>query len=144
MTTHAIAPDTTRRPDRPQPAPTHWHGYLWTGSGQEWGRLGKSDSLDLNSPDRPPVRTAEWLRKSPRLLQGTWPDPAAARDWLAGEWEKACEHALNPVPDWVRGDDRAERALLAIQTGCWPSYALWLRGGMLVCMAVVGTADSCH
>lgn len=47
-------------------------------------------------------------------------------------------------PDWVRGDDRAERALLAIQTGCWPSYALWLRGGMLVCMAVVGAADGCH
>lgn len=142
--THQIAPDTTRRPDRPAPTPTHWHGYLWQGSGQEWERLGKLDSLDLNSPDRPPDRTAEWLRKSPRLCVAVHTDPVAARDWLIGEWETAAERAMTPVPDWVRDSDRAERALLAIRTGCWPSYGLWLRGGMRVCMAVVGTAGRCH
>ena len=134
MTTHAIAPDTTRRPDRPQPAPTHWHGYLWTGSGQEWERLGKADSLDLASPDRPPVRTAEWLRKSPRLLQGTWPDPAAARDWLAGEWEKVCEHALNPAPTgcaattapsgrcWRSRRAAGRRTRCGCAAGCWCAW----------------------
>lgn len=142
--THPIAPDTTRRPDRPAPTPTHFHCYRWSGSGQEWERLGKTDSLDLNSPERPPDRTSEWLKKSPRLVAAVHTEPAAARDWLVGEWEKACDRALNPVPDWVRHSDHAERALLAIETGCWPSYSQWLAGGTLVKMAVVGTPEHCH
>lgn len=141
---HPIAPDTTRRPGQPAPTPTHYHGYQWSGSGQEWERLGKVDSLDLNSPDRPPDRTVEWLGKSPGLLQSVHTDPAAACDWLIGQWEKACERPMYPVPDWVRDDDRAERALEGIVTGCWPSYSQWVAGGMKVCMAIVGTADRCH
>ncbi|MEU8800528.1 hypothetical protein [Spirillospora sp. NPDC048819] len=67
MTGHQVAPDTTKRPDV---EPTHYHCYRWSGSGQEWERLGRTDSLDLNSPDRPPDRTAEWLAKSPGAHPG--------------------------------------------------------------------------
>lgn len=141
---HPIAPDTTRQPGRPQPTPTHFHCYRWSGSGQEWERLGKTDSLDLNSPDRPPDRTSEWLGKSVRLLAATFVEAKDARDWLIAEWEAACERPMYPVPDWVRHDDRAERALHGIETGCWPSYSVWVAGGMLVKLAVVGTNQGCH
>ncbi|TMQ99169.1 hypothetical protein ETD83_18405 [Actinomadura soli] len=63
------------------------------------------------------------------------------------EWErlgKTDEKALNPVPDWVGREDRAARALRAIETCCWPSYSQWLVGGVIVFMAVVGTDGACH
>ncbi|MFV2179279.1 hypothetical protein ACFHW2_31490 [Actinomadura sp. LOL_016] len=43
-----------------------------------------------------------------------------------------------------RVEARAECALVAIKTCCWPSYSQWLVGGMIVFMAVVGTSGSCH
>ncbi|MGP4026103.1 hypothetical protein [Actinomadura sp. 3N407] len=55
MAGHQVAPDTTKRPDV---EPTHYHCYRWSGGGQEWERLGRTDSLDLNSPERPPDRTS--------------------------------------------------------------------------------------
>lgn len=142
MHQHPIAPDTTKRWLNPKP--THYHCYRWQGSGQEWERLGKTDSLDRHSPDRPPERTSEWLGKNPRFIDAVHTDPAAARDWLIGEWETACSRALNPVPDWVSTEARAVTALEAITSGCWPSYGQWLAGGTIVFMAVVGTAESCH
>ncbi|WP_433465690.1 hypothetical protein [Spirillospora sp. CA-128828] len=138
---HQIAPDTTK-PSTVQP--THFHCYRWSGSGQEWDRIMRTDTLDLNSPDRPPVRTVEWLNKSARLIAATHGEPKDARDWLLGEWDQACEKALNPVPDWVSREDRGDRALRAIETGCWPSYSQWLAGGTIVLMSVVGTDRNCH
>ncbi|WP_433469560.1 hypothetical protein [Spirillospora sp. CA-128828] len=137
---HPIAPDTTKRSVQP----THYHCYKWSGSGQEWDRLGKTDTLDLNSPDRPPVRTADWPIKSPRLIAAVHTGPKDACDWLIAEWDQAREKALNPVPEWVSSEDRAVRALQAIETGCWPSYSMWLAGGVIVLTAVVGTAKRCH
>lgn len=139
--THPIAPDTTRRTGL---RVTHYHCYHWSGHGNEWARLGKSDTLDLNSPDRPPVRTVDWLRKSARFIAETHAEPVAARDWLVGEWDQARERALNPVPAWVDSRARAERALRAIETGCWPTYSQWLIGGVIVLWSVVGTAERCH
>ncbi|TDD33741.1 hypothetical protein E1287_18725 [Actinomadura sp. KC06] len=138
---HRIAPDAAR------PAAvrsTHYHCYKWSGSGQEWERLGKSDTLDLNSPDRPPVRTVDWLIKSPRFIAAVHAGPQAARDWLIGEWDRAREKAMTPVPEWVSSEDRAARALKAIETGCWPSYSQWLAGGVIVFLAVVGSDQTCH
>lgn len=138
---HQIAPDTTKRGG---PAATHWHCYRWSASGQEWARLGKTDTLDLHSPDRPPVRTSEWLNKAQRFIDAVHGDPKAARDWLLAEWEATKPRAMHPVPDWVNSEDRAVRALRAIETGCWPSYSQWLKGGTIVLLAVVGTANACH
>ncbi|TDB87127.1 hypothetical protein E1264_15600 [Actinomadura sp. KC216] len=139
--TQQIAPDTTRRAGV---QPTHYHCCAWSGAGREWERLGKTDTLDLNSPDRPPVRTVDWLIKSARFVAAVHTEPVAARDWLMGEWGRACEKALNPVPDWVGGEERAARALRAIETCCWPSYSQWLAGGVIVFMAVLGTDGTCH
>jgi hypothetical protein len=139
--THSIAPDTSR------PAgiqPTHYHCYRYSAAGAEWDRAMKADTLDLHSPDRPPVRTVDWLIKSPRLLAAVHSGPEAARDWLIGEWDAACERAINPVPDWVDSKERAGRALRAIETGCWPSWSQWCAGGVIVLMAVVGTDKDCH
>ncbi|XVQ10261.1 hypothetical protein ACQP1W_48445 [Spirillospora sp. CA-255316] len=141
MPDHPIAPDTTKGPTS---QPTHFHCYKWSGNGQEWERLGRTDTLDLNSPDRPPVRTVDWLIKSPRFIEAVHTDPAVARDWLLGEWETACQRAMNPVPEWVSSDARADRALEAIETGCWPTYSQWLLGGVIVIMSVVGTDRGCH
>jgi len=138
---YSVAPDGTKRTGT---QPTHYHCYRWSGSGQEWERLGKTDSLDQHSPDRPPVRTVDWLIKSPRLIAATCSTPEDARDWLIAEWEHACERPLNPVPDWVSSSDRAERALQAIGSGCWPTYSQWIAGGTIVFMSVVGTAERCH
>jgi hypothetical protein len=138
---HPIAPDTTKGP---RLVPTHYHCYRWSSSGQEWERVGRTDTLDLNSPNRPPERTVEWLGKSQRFIEAVRTDPASARDWLIAAWEQACERALNPVPDWVRNDDRADRALEAIEVGEWPSYSQWLAGGVIVFMSVVGTDQTCH
>jgi hypothetical protein len=141
MSQHPIAPDATRSS---AVKPTHYHCYRWSGSGQEWERLGRTDTLDRNSPDRPPVRTVDWLIKSPSFVQATPVLAADARDWLIAEWEQSCRKAMNPVPEWVRVDGRAERALQAVETGCWPSYSQWLTGGVIVFMAVVGTERTCH
>jgi hypothetical protein len=138
---HRIAPDTTRNLGV---RPTHYHCYRWSGAGQEWERLGRTDTLDLNSPDRPPVRTVDWLIKSASFVQATPCDPTEARDWLIAEWRRACDQALNPVPEWVSIEGRAERALKAIESGCWPSYSQWLTGGVVVFMSVVGTDRACH
>lgn len=138
---HIIAPDTTKRTGEP---PSHFHCYKWSSSGQQWANLGRTDTLDLNSPDRPPVRTSDWLIKSPRFIAATYVNPVQARDWLLSEWEKACERPMNPVPEWVDLDLRAERALRAIETGCWPSWSQWVAGGSIVLMAVVGTPQACH
>ncbi|TDB83626.1 hypothetical protein E1264_27670 [Actinomadura sp. KC216] len=138
---HRIAPDAARPSDV---QPTHYHCYKWTGGGQEWERLGKSDTLDLNSPDRPPIRTVDWLIKSARFIAAVHTDPQAARDWLIAEWDQAREKAMNPVPAWVSSQDRAARALKAIETGCWPSYGQWLTGGTIVLLAVVGSDRACH
>ncbi|CNG66419.1 Uncharacterised protein [Mycobacterium tuberculosis] len=138
---HQVAPDGAKRPAR---TPTHFHCYRWSGSGQEWDRMGRTDTLDVNSPERPPVRTGDWLTKSPRLIAGVYTSAEDARDWLIGEWEHACENAMNPVPEWVRSQDRARRALAAIRSGCWPSYSVWLAGGTIVFLSVVGTDQGCH
>lgn len=116
----------------------------WAGAGQERERTSKTDTLDLNSPDRPPVRTVDWLIKSPRLAAAVHVEPQAACDWLIGEWDRAREKAMTPVPEWVRGEGRAARALRAIETGCWPSCSQWLTGGTIVFLAVVGTDRTCH
>jgi hypothetical protein len=136
-----VAPDATRGSVR---NPTHYHCYQWSGSGQEWERLGRTDTLDVNSPDRPPVRTNDWLIKSPRLIAAVHTGAESACDWLIAEWERACQNALNPVPDWVSGTERAERALADIKAGCWPTYSQWLVGGVIVLMSVVGTDRTCH
>jgi hypothetical protein len=138
---HQIAPDTTKRSNV---APTHFHCYKWSSSGQEYERIGKSDTLDLNSPDRPPVRTVDWLIKSQRFIAEHHVAPKAARDWLVAEWEAAKPKALNPVPDWVSTEERGERALVAIETGCWPTWSQWLAGGTIVLWSVVGTSQACH
>jgi hypothetical protein len=139
--THRIAPDAAG-PQAVQP--THFHCYRWAGSGQEWERLGKTDTLDLNSPDRPPVRTVDWLLKSSRFIAAVHADPSPARDWLVSEWDEAREKAMTRVPEWVSSEERAVRALKAIETGCWPSYSQWLTGGTIVFLAVVGTDQTCH
>ncbi|MFF5259861.1 hypothetical protein ACFY4C_13010, partial [Actinomadura viridis] len=128
----------------PVAEPTHYHCYRWSGSGQEWDRLGRTDTLDVASPDRPPVRTVDWLVKSAKFIAAVHDNPAGARDWLISEWEAACQKALNPVPGWVSTQARAERALRAIQTGCWPTYSQWLTGGVIVFVSVVGTDQKCH
>lgn len=104
----------------------------------------RTDTLDLNSPDRPPVRTIEWLKKSPHLIAATYASPVEARAWLMSEWEQACERSMHPVPDWVRNSDRAERALRDIENQDWPSWGHWLAGGVKVFLAVVGTPERCH
>lgn len=139
--THPIAPDTTKRTGV---QPTHFHCYRWSGHGSEWARLGGTDTLDLDSPDRPPVRTSEWLIKSPRFIDAVHTEAAAARDWLIGQWESLAGKAMTPVPAWVDSGQRAERALRAIQTGCWPTYSQWITGGSIVLVSVVGTAEPCH
>ncbi|WP_433227441.1 hypothetical protein [Actinomadura formosensis] len=141
MPAHSIAPDGTRRSGV---QPTHYHCYRWSGSGQEWDRLGRTDTLDLNSPDRPPVRTQDWLIKSARFIAAVHTDPATARDWLIAEWGASRAKALNPVPAWMSGQARAERALKAIETGCWPSCGQWLVGGVIMFWSVVGTDQVCH
>lgn len=138
---YSPAPDATKRSVR---IPTHYHCYKWSGSGQEWERLGRTDTLDLNSPDRPPVRTNDWLIKSPRFIAAVYTCAEDARDWLIAEWDRACEKAMNPVPEWVSSADRAERALEGIKTGCWPTYSQWLTGGVIVLLSVVGTDQRCH
>ncbi|GAA4059890.1 hypothetical protein [Actinomadura miaoliensis] len=138
---HQIAPDTA---GRSAVQPTHYHCYRWSASGQEWERLGRQDTLDVASPERPPVRTVDWLIKSPKFIAAVHVDPAAARDWLIAEWDAACQRAMNPVPEWVDSRERAVRALRAIETGCWPSYSQWITGGVVVMMSVVGTDGRCH
>jgi len=138
---HQIAPDTA---GRSSVEPTHYHCYRWQGSGQEWERLGRTDTLDVASPDRPPVRTNDWLIKSASLIAAVYRDPVDARDWLIAEWDAACRRAMHPVPEWVDSRERAARALRAIETGWWPSYSQWLVGGIVVFLSVVGTDQTCH
>ncbi|NDU76661.1 PH domain-containing protein [Actinomadura sp. DSM 109109] len=135
------APDASRRDGA---KPTHFHCYRWSAGGQEWERLGRADTLDAASPDRPPVRTVDWLIKSARFVAAVHTDPKDARDWLIREWDQARGNALNPVPEWVRSQDRAERALRAIETACWPTYSQWLAGGVIILWSVVGTPERCH
>lgn len=137
----AVAPDGTQGAAR---NPTHYHCYKWSGSGQEWDRIGRTDTLDVNSPNRPPVRTNDWLIKSPKLIAAVYTAPEDARDWLIAEWKRACSNAMNPVPEWVETEDRAQRALRAIKSSCWPTYSQWLAGGVFVTMSVVGTDQRCH
>ncbi|QXJ20777.1 hypothetical protein AGRA3207_001547 [Actinomadura graeca] len=136
-----------RRPDGAPGSvrtPTHYHCYKWSGSGQEWDRLGRTDTLDVNSPDRPPQRTNDWLNKSPRLIAAVRTSAGDARDWLVAEWGRVCENALYPVPAWVDGEDRAAAALAAIESASWPTYSQWLAGGTIVLLSVVGTDQTCH
>ncbi|TDD80871.1 hypothetical protein E1293_19735 [Actinomadura darangshiensis] len=137
----SIVPDTAKGAGS---KPTHFHCYRWSGTGQDWQRLERTDTLDLNSPDRPPVRTVDWLIKSTRFVVAVHTDPGSARDWLIAEWEGARGKALNSVPDWVSSKDRGERALRAIETGCWPSYSQWLAGGVIMFWSVIGTDQPCH
>ncbi|TYK50454.1 hypothetical protein [Actinomadura decatromicini] len=90
-----IAPDTTKPAGR---APTHFHCYRWSGAGREWERLGKTDTLDLDSPDHPPVRTVDWLVKSPRFIAAVHIVPVDARDWLIAEWDRECRRAMYASP----------------------------------------------
>ncbi|MBX6382007.1 MAG: hypothetical protein IRZ07_03385 [Microbispora sp.] len=138
---HQIAPDAA---GRSSVEPTHYHCYRWQGSGQQWEQIGKRDSLDVASRDRPPIRTCDWLIKSPSFIAAVYRDPVAARDWLINEWQTACQRAMHPVPDWVDTKARAARALQEIETGRWPTYSQWLTGGILVFLSVVGTDQTCH
>jgi hypothetical protein len=141
---HQIAPDTTRRPGLLPAEPTHYHCYRWSGHGLELDRVSRTDTLDLHSPDRPPIRTVEWLGKSPRFIAVAPATPEQACEWLIAEWESACERAMTPVPEWVSTEGRAVRALESIRSGYWPSWSQWVAGGTIVFMAVVGTDQSCH
>ncbi|GAA2129721.1 hypothetical protein [Actinomadura napierensis] len=140
-TGHRVAPDAAKGSVR---NPTHYHCYKWSGGGQEWDRLGRADTLDVNSPDRPPVRTNDWLIKAPRFIAAVHDRAEDARDWLIAEWRLACPSAMNPVPDWTNGEDRDRRALMSIRSGCWPVYGQWLAGGTILFLSVVGTDRPCH
>ncbi len=68
----------------------HFHGYLWVGDkaafDQEWQR--RTTAEGFTESELPPMRTAQWLLKAPRLVRGTWRDPRDAAVWLAERLEE--------------------------------------------------------
>lgn len=66
---------------------THYHGYAYTGPGNEIGsfdsRSRTPGGADFLTSRVPPFFTAHWLRKPKALVHGTWRDPHEAVAWLA-------------------------------------------------------------
>ncbi|MFI6546423.1 hypothetical protein ACIBO9_24560 [Streptomyces prunicolor] len=66
--------EALRRPPHPEPPPP--------GSRPELIQRYREVAAEFPTSDLPPLETAYWLVKPSSLVRGTWPDPAAAADWL--------------------------------------------------------------
>ena len=112
----------------------HWHGYAWTGHGQDIVR----DAARRPGPDSgflsnalPPLVTAHWLLKPRNQIKGTWTDPADAVAWLLARYEET------PEPGGPSLELRTELARDALPRGNDVTWAYWLGGGRFVHYSVL-------
>ncbi|MGP4003596.1 hypothetical protein [Streptomyces sp. 8N706] len=145
----------------------HFHGYSWTGDknhfDKEWLRRVPDEPWTTADPDAnaqrqaayrtlsedfqrselPPMRTAYWLIKSPRLIRGTWEDAGEAAAWLGGQLAESGE--------WFASSRDAEpkrRARLVAQAaerlarGEDVSYGFYLRQPSFLSLAVVACSPN--
>ncbi|MFF4155940.1 hypothetical protein [Streptomyces sp. NPDC001678] len=127
----------------------HVHGYLWAGekaafdkesvrrpppsvppaptSPDEVQQRYREAVTAWKTTDIPPIETALWLLKPPRLIQGTWDEPKEAAEWLA---ERLTEHTPRPA---ALAASAAER----LAQGGDVSLGFYLRGTSFLSVALV-------
>lgn len=117
----------------------HWHCYNWRGSGKEWAddQARGDDNADIT-----PTVVKAWLRKPARLIRATPKTPEDAVQWLRAQWAEHRANALHPVT-WDE-DFRFKLATYDLRCANDLSWALWLKGGSIVSLGIVGTAERCH
>lgn len=123
----------------------HFHGYLWVGDkelfDQEW--LRRPSAEGFAAAELPPMRTAHWLLKEPRLIRGSWAEPQAAAAWLATRLEEyqprfAAEHHADSarLAAWATG--AAER----LSGGTDVCYGWYLARPLFLSLAVVACSPN--
>ncbi|MCU4749343.1 MULTISPECIES: hypothetical protein [unclassified Streptomyces] len=81
----------------------HWHGFFWTGNGNDLYSYKRQPERTAGTPDfpasaLPPETTAHYLLKS-RLLKGTWTTVGAAADWMRQQWDTHTPAVTHEDPD---------------------------------------------
>lgn len=66
---------------------THHHGYVWVGSGMEYGQDSQRRPNGTGFAAVPvvPIEPANWLLKSPSMIKATFKDVEPAADWYADQ-----------------------------------------------------------
>ncbi|MFC5724015.1 hypothetical protein ACFP1Z_27995 [Streptomyces gamaensis] len=144
----------------------HVHGYLWTGekaafdkesirrpppslaptvtSPDEVQQRYREAVADWRTTDVPPIETALWLLKPPKMVQGTWGEPKEAAQWLG---DRLTEYA----PRFASGHDQ-DTTRLAVLTasaaerlaqGGDVSLGFYLRGTLFLSVALVTCSPNC-
>ncbi|MFC5719069.1 hypothetical protein ACFP1Z_02580 [Streptomyces gamaensis] len=138
----------------------HVHGYLWTGeksafdkesirrppptltpsatSPDEVRQRYREAVAEWKTTDVPPIETALWLLKPPKLIRGTWNEPKDAVQWLeeqlAGHTLRfASEHSEDTNPLSVLVTSAAKR----LEQQGDVSLGFYLRGTLFLSVALV-------
>ncbi|GAA0389151.1 hypothetical protein [Streptomyces luteireticuli] len=138
----------------------HAHGYLWTGekttfdkesirrpppplaptttSPDEVQQRYREAVAEWKTTDVPPIETALWLLKPPRLIRGTWEEPKEAADWLGQQLtEHASRFASDHDRDTTRMDVLVASAAERLALGGDISLGFYLRGTLFLSVALV-------
>ncbi|MDH2391808.1 hypothetical protein QCN29_24125 [Streptomyces sp. HNM0663] len=118
----------------------HHHGYTWLGSGFELHRDGprRHGHPDFEASGVPPLEVAQWLLKSPRLIQGSWEeDPDGAARWY-GEQARAHARGFADPHDREVLERRVRGVPERLRQGQDAVGGWWLDGRRFLAVVLVG------
>jgi hypothetical protein len=115
----------------------HWHAYQWIGNGTDRANEGdrRPTSPHFLTNPLPPMRTGDWLAKSPSLIADTYEDVDVAVKWLSAEYGKASGSLMHP--DRIELDARLEWAADALRLGVDVQWSEWLKGGRFLTLGLI-------
>ncbi|MBH1932946.1 hypothetical protein I5Q34_01330 [Streptomyces sp. AV19] len=143
----------------------HVHGYLWTGekttfdkesirrpppslaptatSPDEVQQRYREAVAEWKTTDVPPIETALWLLKPPRLIRDTWDEPKEAAEWLGQQLTEhaprfASEHDQDTTRLAVLTASAADRLALGEDA----SLGFYLRGTLFLSVALVACSPN--
>ncbi|WFB09596.1 hypothetical protein LRS74_23030 [Streptomyces sp. LX-29] len=118
--------------------PDHHHGYVWSGHGSQMKTDGprRANSPDFRTATITPLELADWLRKPPQFVRGTFRDPQEAANWVA---EQTQEHSPSFESDHARETLHAhiESAGAAVRGGEDFCGGWWLKGGRFLSVCLI-------
>jgi hypothetical protein len=124
----------------------HWHGYSWTGSGDDYfGAANESSKRRPGGPafkesKVPPVMTGHWLlRRAQTAPARTWSDPIDALRWLERFYENN-----TPQPGYLSAKIRLPYALNSLPRGVDVTWAYWTKSRSFASASLVACANLHH
>lgn len=116
----------------------HYHAYSWRGDGKAM-QENEVARADVGS-ELPPQPIRVWLRKPQRLLRAAPLTPEEAMAWLRAEYEPLAAQLAGDVGEFLPVAERMRLKIYDLRCGNDTVIEEWLRGGVLVHLAVISVS----